>query len=269
NGIKDINTIIPALPLISLSSLPSYSQEATLILIPYLDFTQVELEELNSFVTRGGTLVLADDYGFGNQILEYMGLKVQFSGYVLLDPLFSYKNKWLPRISNITASPITSNIKSLIFNHATCLRGVESDDTLARSSSFSFLDLNDNQLWDNDEPTGPLPVISRHNLGSGHIVLISDPSLFINSMETIESNYNFIQNIAAITTSQLLIDQSHLPPSNLHQTKNILTYAHSLLITPVGTLCLVILTLTITLIPIWYKKGDKARLLNTRERRRY
>ena len=254
NGTKDISSSYPASPLASLSDLPPSPPGSTLILIPYLDFTPAELEQLHTFVTQGGTLVLADDYGFGNQILEYLGLKARFSGQVLLDPMSNYKNKWFPRISHIIPSSVTINTESLILNHATCLTDVETGDALALSSVFSFLDLNDNQAWDEGEPTGPLPVISRHSLGSGQLILISDPSIFINSMETIESNYDFVQNIAAITTFRLLIDQSHLPPSNLHQTKNLLAYIRGWLITPVGTLSLVILALTITLMPIWQRR---------------
>ncbi len=255
NGTKDMSSVIGALPLESLSDLPTSPEGSTLILIPYLDFTPTELDQLNRFVTQGGVLVLADDYGYGNQILEYLGLKARFSGQVLFDPVYSYKNKWFPRISRLTSNPITNNTESLVLNHATCLIDVEAGDTLALSSSFSFLDLNGNGTWDEDEPTGPLPVISHHNLADGQIIIISDPSIFINSMETIESNYNFIQNIAG--TSTLLIDQSHLPPSNLHQSKNLLASIRGYLITPVGTLGLVIVALTITLIPIWHKGREK------------
>ena len=254
NGTKDISSSIPVSPLASLSGLPSSPQGATLILIPYLDFTPAELDEIHSFVTQGGTLVLADDYGFGNQILEYLGLKARFSGHVLLDPLSNYKNKWFPQVPHIIPSPLTSGTESLILNHATCLLDVETDDALVLSSVFSFLDLNDNESWDEDEPTGPLPIISHHNVGDGRIILISDPSLFINSMENLASNQTLIQNIAAVTTSELLIDQSHLPPSNLLQTKNLLAAIRNSLTTPVGTVSLVILALTITLIPIWHKK---------------
>ncbi len=252
NGTKDISSVTGALPLEFLSDLPTSPEGSTLLLIPYLDFTPTELDELNRFVTQGGTIVLADDYGYGNQILEYLELEVQFSGQVLLDPLCSYKNKWLPRISHLTSNSITNDTESLILNHATCLTNVEADDALALSSSFSFLDLNGNGEWDTDEPTGPLPVISHHNLASGQIVLISDPSIFINSMETIENNYNFIQNITG--PSRLLIDQSHLPPSTLHQSKNLLASIRGYLVTPAGTLGLVIVVLIITLMPIWHKK---------------
>jgi len=254
NGTKDISSSYPALPLVSLSDLPPSPPGSTLILIPYLDFTPAELEQLHTFVTQGGTLVLADDYGFGNQILEYLGLKARFSGQVLLDPLSNYKNKWFPRIYRIISSSVTINTESLVLNHATCLTDVETGDALALSSVFSFLDLNGNESWDEGEPTGPLPVISRHSLGSGQLILVSDPSIFINSMETMESNYDFVQNIAAITTSRLLIDQSHLPPSNLHQTKNLLAAIRDSFTTPAGTVSLVIVALTITLIPIWHKK---------------
>jgi len=254
NGTRDIISSYLISPLQSLSDLPPLPQGSTLILVPYLEFTPAELGELNSFVTKGGTLVLADDYGYGNQILEYLGLKARFSGHILLDPLFSYKSKWFPRISHLASGSVTSDTESLILNHATCLTDVEASDFLALSSSFSFLDLNGNQAWDEGEPNGPLPVISQHNLGSGKIILVSDSSIVINSMETIESNYTFIQNIAAITTSELLIDQSHLPPSNLRQAKNLLASIREPFTTPVGAVGLVIVALTVTLIPIWYKK---------------
>ena len=249
NGTRDISTSYPALPLQSLSDLPPSPQGTTLILIPYL----------NRFVTRGGRLILADDYGHGNQILEYLGLRARFSGEILLDPLVNYKNKQFPRIIHLEPSPLTSNTGSLVFNHATCLANVATANTLALSSSFSFLDLNGNQIWDEGEPTGALPVISHHNLGSGQVILVSDPSLFINSMEAIEGNDSFIQNIAAITTTSLFIDQSHLPPSELHQTKHLLAKIRDVLATPWGTSGLVILVLIVVLIPIWHKKKEDSK----------
>lgn len=256
NGTWDINASYPALPLESLSDLPLSPQGATLILIPYLSCTTTELEQINSFVNRGGTLILADDYGYGNQILEHLGLKARFSGQILLDPLVNYKNKRLPRIFHLESSPLTSGTESLVFNRATCLVSVETANTLALSSSFSFLDLNSNQIWDDGEPTGPLPVICRHNLGSGQVILVSDPSLFINSMESIEGNDKFVQNIAATATTSLFIDQSHLPTSDLHQTKNLLTKARYALATPLGTSGLVIIALMALLKPVWHKKKE-------------
>jgi hypothetical protein len=255
NGIRDISASYPILPLESLSDLPPSPQGVTLIFIPYLNCTTKELEQINIFVSQGGRLVLADDYGHGNQILEYLGLRVRFSGQALLDPLINYKNKQFPRIVHLEPSPLTSDTESLAFNHATSLTNVATVNTLALSSPFSFLDLNENGMWEDGEPTGPLPVISYHNLGSGQVILVADPSLLINSMETIEGNGSLIQNTAA-TTSSLYIDQSHLPLSELHQTKSLLAQARGCLATPPATAGLVTLALIATLIPIWHKKKE-------------
>ncbi len=262
NGVKNLTSIIPISPLESLSQLPSSPRGATLILIPYLDFTATEMEKLKSFVTQGGTLILADDYGYGNKILEFVGLKARFSGQALLDPISYYRNKWLPRIPHLIPSAITSDIGDLVFNHGTSLIKVETGDVLALSSSFSFLDLSGNQVREENEPTGPLPVMSRHNLGGGQIILLADPSVFIKGMQTMEGNPNFIHNIASITTSSLLIDQSHLPPTNLHQAKNLLSYVRGFLATPSGTLGLTMLILTVVLMPIW--RRPTAKLLERR-----
>jgi len=256
NGSSELSSNHSFIPLASLADLPAAPGGTTLVLVPYMDFTSSELEKIERFVTWGGTLVLADDYGFGNEVLGYLGLEARFAGQVLLDPLFSYKNERLPRIFDLSTDSMTGDIDSLVFNHATCLTGVGDSNVLALSSSFSFLDLNDNEEWDSDEPTGPLPVISQHTLASGRVILISDPSIFINSMDTLDDNYTIIENIAEITSSQLFIDQSHLPYSDLRQTKDVLASVRSALTTPVGTLVLVTLLLVITLRPIWPRKGE-------------
>ncbi len=259
NGSQEIVNRYSLTPLESLAELASAPAGATLILIPYLSFTPAELELVSDFVSRGGTLILADDYGYGNQILEYLGLRVRFSTKALLDPISHYKNKWFPKISHLKPSPLTINISSLIFNRATTLSNAEGSDILALSSSFSFLDQNGNHLRDEEEPVGPFPVISRHYLGNGQVILIADPSIFINCMQSWEGNHTLLHNIANITTSELFIDQSHLPPSTLYQAKCILSRLRNFLAQPLGTIGVILALLAITLRPIWHKPSHERR----------
>ncbi len=259
NGTSDISASYPILPVQSLSDLPPSPQGSTLILIPYRNCTPAEMRRLNDFITQGGTLILADDYGHGNQILEYLGLKTRFSKQTLLDPLINYKNKYFPKIIHFEPSPLTGNIESLVLNHATSLANVAATNILALSSSFSFIDQNGSGTWEDGEATGPLPVISLHNLGNGRVILVADPSLFINSMEKMEGNDSFIQNIAATTTGSLFIDQSHLPPSDLHQARNLLTKIRGFLANTWATSGLVILALIVALKPVWHQKKEGSR----------
>jgi hypothetical protein len=256
NGVKAVTTDYHIQPLDSLAMLPASPFGLSLIVIPYLDFETAELEQLRSFVSQGGRLILADDYGYGNRVLEYLGLEARFSGEMLLDPLVNYKNERLPRITRLQPDVLTTNTDNLVFNHATCLEDVSSNEVLASSSPFSFLDLNGDGTHEDNEPSGPLAVISRHRLGEGQVILIADPSIFINSMDNIEGNAALIHNIAA-SADTIYIDQSHLEQSELYVSRDWLQKARSLASTPPATAGLVIITLTASLAPVWRRKKEK------------
>ncbi|HJX13603.1 MAG TPA: DUF4350 domain-containing protein, partial [Dehalococcoidales bacterium] len=67
NGTGDLGTRYPVRLLNSLADLPPSGEGATLITIPYAGYTEAELERIGDFVTGGGRLILADDYGHGNE----------------------------------------------------------------------------------------------------------------------------------------------------------------------------------------------------------
>lgn len=253
NGSKDIKSGHAFTPLESLSDLPVSARDTVLVIIPYLQFSAADLTTVSNFITGGGTVIVADDYGYGNQITEFLGLRARFSGQPLLDPIVNYKNQRFPKILHLRSSSLTTGIDELVLNHATALSEIEAGDILAQSSIFSFLDTDDDRTQPADEPAGLLPVISRHRLGKGKIILISDPSLLINSMAPIGDNDRLAQNIAA-AGSTILLDQSHLPPSNLSEAKDRLTQLHNFFTTAPGTLGLVLAVITVTLMPIWHRR---------------
>lgn len=256
NGALDMNQGYGAQALNSYDELPPSPGGTTLIVVPYLELTDIELEQLASFVNNGGRLILADDYAHGNSVLAYLGLATRFSGEILLDPLSNYKNANFPLINHIQSDPLTQGTESLVLNHATSLENVSDANAIALSSSFSFLDLDEDGQYDEDETSGPLPVIGHESLGQGQVIIIADPSLFINSMDELGGNQALLDNIAA-TTDALYLDQSHLPPSDLHQTKTLLAQGREYLATPLATAGLVALVVVVTLQPVWYRKKEK------------
>ena len=256
NGGRDLSDFVPITPLAALSELPPSPRGVTLIVIPYRQFDITELEALSDFVVGGGVLLLADDYGWGNQVLQHLGLGARFSGQVLLDPLHCYKNKWFPQVSSSGDDPMTMGIERLTLNHATVLLDVAPAGVLVYSSPFSFLDSNGNQVADETEPTGPLPVMSREVLGDGQVILLADPSVFISGMLAFDENLRLVENIAAASPSGLFLDQSHLETSNLRQTKDWMHDLRDLALTAPGALALVMVVLAITLAPVWHREKD-------------
>ncbi len=221
NGIRDFSGEFGADDTDTLDELPDLPRETALISIPYLEFSDDELSSIKQFVDSGGTLLLMDDYGYGNSVLAYLGVSVRFSNKPLLDPLFSYKNQWLPRITDFSPEVAERGIDVVVLNHATTLTGAVVSETIAWSSSSSFLDINENESWDQDEPKGPFPVAVQFRLGQGMVAIASDPSIMINSMVDRDDNYAFTQYLINRNDQEMniQIDNSHLTEAPLDISK--------------------------------------------------
>jgi len=254
NGARDFIDDFQVSPLDSFDALPGTSEETSLIIVPYVTFSSADLDRLEGYVGSGGRLVVLDDYGFGNQILEHLGLEVRFSGSQLLDPLFNHKNKNLPRMLNFAAVPATRGVESLVLNHATSLENAPVDRVVAWSSYFSFSDEDQDGEWGEGEARGPLPVIARFELSDGELLLVADPSILISGMLDMDDNRQFLQNIVL---GQAFLDQSHLPDVPLDEAKAALRLSRGALATVWGMVGLILLVLALALRPIWYNRGGQ------------
>jgi hypothetical protein len=258
NGLTVFNEQFNALPITDYSDLPVNPEQTALIVIPYVEFEAQELEALNRYVSEGGTLIVLDDFGYGNQILIGLKVNMKFADAPLLDPLFNYKNKWLPRITDFAENSVTSNISSIVFNHASSLNSTADTVVLAYSSKFSFIDENFNALWENSERNGPLPVAAYTNVGDGYIITVADPSLIINGMIDIDDNIVFFRNLVELHDSnvQVYVDQNHLPKTALDEAKMVISIVYGAVSSPVGTLSLIALVFALSLNSLC-RIGDK------------
>jgi len=195
-----------------------------------------------------------DDYGYGNIVLERLNVDIRFTGKPLIDPLFNYKSPLLPKC--IKFSGEIEDVKSVVLNHGSTLNFSGSAEVLAWSSSFSFLDLDGDSDWDPDEPHGPFPVVARVKLGDGWLIAISDPSIAINSMLSMDDNIAFIRKVLELhEVVKILIDQSHTPSSRLDEAKKTIQTIYAYASSPVGAIIILALTLIICLKPLWVKGG--------------
>jgi len=249
NTLKEIN----GTQIESLEELPQEPSNSILISIPYLEYSQTDLEKLQLYLGNGGTLLLMDDYGFGNEVLAYLGVEARFSGKPLLDPLFCYANSNLPKITDFSADIKEQGIDLIVLNHATALSNVPVENILARSSPSSFLDINDNGFQEKNEPALPQPVAARIPKGKGTIILITDPSLLINSMINRYDNLKFIKVILNLSepSPNVLFDTARLAETPLDAAKNTLGKFRDFLAKPYPSLALVgvvFVTVSLTLL---------------------
>jgi len=221
NGIYNFSGEFEADNTDSLEALSDSPQNVVLIAIPYQDYTAEELAQIKQFVDAGGSLLLMDDYGYGNNILGYLGVVTRFAASPLLDPLFNFRNQNLPRITDFSSQVKESKIEVVMFNHATALTGVPESTGIAWSSSASFLDLNENGVLDQGELKGPFAVAAEFRLGQGRLALVSDPSIILNAMVDRDDNYEFMRYLTRDPEGQreIVVDISHLTKDPLDVSK--------------------------------------------------
>ncbi|MCX6003246.1 MAG: DUF4350 domain-containing protein [Chloroflexi bacterium] len=242
NGVRDFMKESDVQTIDSVNQPSASPEESATIIIPYIDYSDEELSQLKDYTEQGGTLLLMDDYGFGNKILEYFGVEARFSGKPLLDPLFCYKNQWLPKITDFAPDYEKGDVKEVVLNHATVLENIAEADVIAWSSPTSFLDVNESTSWDTGEPKGHLPVAAKLLFGKGVIVLAADPSLIIDSMINRDDNANFVASLLNIggEKKETSLDVSHLTKTPLDVSKSALSGVRSFLATPYPLLTILI-----------------------------
>jgi hypothetical protein len=231
-GSTDINT---------LADLPDSPGNSILLVVPCRSYDETELSSIQRYVNGGGTLLLMDDYGFGNQVLEHLGSDIRFSNQTLLDPVFCYQNQTMPRITDSSSVLKQAGVESVVLNRATVLTGVSPEKASALSSEASFLDLNNDGQRQDSEPVGPFSVAVSFRLGIGNVALISDPSVIINTMFSREGNRQFVTRMSGFQrgVTSVIIDASHLPKASLDENKERLTQASAFLGSPYVLVALV------------------------------
>ena len=178
-----------------------------------VSFSASDASTLQSFVKNGGVLVLANDFGNGNAVLSGLGVSAaRFNGALLEDNVSKGVDAAHPLITDVNASGITAGVHELYFNYGTALDVSGTNVTvLARSAPTSYLSTSGANV---SATTGAHPVLATFTYGDGRIVLLSDPSVFINDMLGQADNQQLLTSMLANVTGgntavPIMFDESH------------------------------------------------------------
>jgi hypothetical protein len=187
------------------------ASEALAIIGPTETFSESEGALVGDFVRAGGNLLLADDFGSANGLLEAMGAGSRFSGKLVIDLSFE-KSPEFPICFDIVPDALTTNITSIQLNYATSIAVGGASEALVRTSLASWSDADGDRMQDFGEPSGPFAVLVRERLGAGEIVLLSDPSVMINGMRGHLDNEAFASNLVSVVSegrTGVFFDEGH------------------------------------------------------------
>lgn len=179
---------------------------ALLIIAPDRAPSRQETAAYLGFLSRGNTLVLVDDFGAGNRILEAVG-----SGIALLPGNLSSIDREYADPYSVVAYPagrsrLLADGRPLLLNRPAAIEGGKA---LALTSIFSWIDENGDRKANSGEPFGQFAVLAEEENGGGTVLVLSDPSILVNAMDTPGTAWGNRMLIAEIanSTGPVLIDQ--------------------------------------------------------------
>jgi hypothetical protein len=222
NGMTGVDGLLKPAVLSSYSELPAIGYNLTLLLLgPGEEFTVGDAEAIARFIDSGGQVVLGDELGFGNSLLEKLNLPLRIDGGMVLDPLFKERNAKLPK-AHYT---LDSHAGEVVLNYASIIRGC--NNPILQTTSYSYLDKNMNNEYDAGEEKGPFTVGCIVKLGNGELVVFSDSSLFINSMVGRGSNKELLLRI--VKDRKVIVDSTHWSQTAFTTAKGIVKQALEIL----------------------------------------
>jgi hypothetical protein len=176
----------------TVSNLNSLGNNSVVFVVgPSRQPSDYEIEALRNYVYSGGYLVLMDEYGYINSLINSLGLNASITGELLRDPLYYWRSSALPIVNAFVGNmsfKVYLNYASTI-NHT---GGI----TLASSSYFSYLDLNNSGIHEPNEPSGKMDVVVLYNnVGRGKVLIFSDSDVLINSMINQGDNLIFVKSL--------------------------------------------------------------------------
>lgn len=184
------------------------------VISPDRPYTPDEAQRVREFVRSGGTLVIAEDFGpHTNPLLADLGVGTRVDGRPLRDEARYYRSPDLVVATDVSQHTLTAGVQRLTLNHGTALRP-DGARVLVNSSAFAYLDADRDGSPDDDERLTEYPVAAVETVGQGRVVIVSDPSLFINSMIDRPDNRQFVETLLS-DYDTVLLDYSHtggVPP---------------------------------------------------------
>ncbi|MCX6688211.1 MAG: DUF4350 domain-containing protein [Methanoregula sp.] len=191
------------------SQINAYTSNATLLIIaPYRQPTTEERTAYRSFIERGNTIIIADDFGTGNAILRSIGSQISIQQGNVSSIDRAYGDSYLVIAYRSANETPVQDINKILLNRAAPLDG---GTMLVRTSSMSWIDANGDRRINNNEQMGAFSVVAADKIGGGRLIVISDPSIFINSMYAEDPRWDNHMLIRTLVDGgdAILVDQTN------------------------------------------------------------
>ncbi len=222
NGIQGVASIYPLQFTSGVPSIPTGKNAVLIIMQPVNRFSQPEAQDVRNFVTRGGTVIVADGSGVSNSLLREMNLGVTIQDqYAVHDPAYNWRAQALPIALVVPSSAsqfrFLADVKGIALVRPSPLEiqsgsgarrlAITSPLSLELARNSSALELPMIGPSPNVIAKGPFVVAAAQRIGNGTIIVVGDSQFFTNSVWTTANDGTLIANLLSGAT--VYLDTSH------------------------------------------------------------
>lgn len=201
-------------PLYGLDRLPLDAAGSTLLIVgPSVDYTWEDAWRVRSFLEQGGRVVVMDDFGTANSLLQNISAPITILHTALCQDIEYYKKPAFPVVNRVASSSLTANVSRLVFNHPAPLQVSGDAEVLARTTAMGWLDADGSGNVSGGERFGSYPLIARAAWGNGELFVVGDADLAINAMQGQGDNGVLMGNV--LRPGMTYLDVAHgqqVPP---------------------------------------------------------
>jgi len=157
---------------------------------------EIPPEKLYRYVSSGGRVLIADDFANGNIMLTEFGMSITGEKVTCGKNDSYYGKVCCPELTQFAGHPITRGINTVVSNYPSAIEAGSDAYVLSRFPDSCFYDTNLNGIRDMDEiDAGGAAFLVAYRAGKGRMVVLSDPSVFINEMFQLMDNRRLYENI--------------------------------------------------------------------------
>jgi len=185
--------------------LAAYTNTTLFVIAPYRPFSARDSAAYRAYVDRGNTLILADDFGTGSELLAGMG-----SSMTILPGNLSSVDRAYDNPYTVVAFPAGTALPSLsgtgiVLDKAAAVSG---GDPVLATGLISWIDTAGTPGPGAGITISRYAVAANETLGGGELYVIGDPSIFINAMQETAPGYANAQFISQLsdTHKTILVD---------------------------------------------------------------
>jgi hypothetical protein len=185
-------------------------------------YTKEEIASISKFLEHGGKLLLADDRGNSEPLLEQLGIELKVNTSKVYSPSYIKNPDFIELSGYIDSGPVSNTDYTVLSDKPATFEGSVPGTIFLTTDNDSWIDTNHNKERELSEP------LKTYVIGffvSGNTFL-SDPSIFINDMWVRDQNAKLGRDIVRAMLpdgGKVIFDESrHVSTDSAHRAQKAL-----------------------------------------------